>query len=295
MRFLYRNIQRRFAPFVYLLVVGSIVILLLVACMSGGQTSRVSSPGRKPTGSVTSTSLLTPAVLTVGSYTDYLPQEFVDGATQQVTGFDIDLINAIAQHMHLKVVIVRSDFNSLIDNLINKDYDVVISAVSITPELQKKVDFIPYLQGGEALLVAAGNPLHIQKIRDLCGQSVVTKAKTFEEQDLNEASNRCRDKGQPPIKIIVMQQYNDMVQQLLSRQAVAAYLDASVVDYLVMQHAAQLQKAGATIDATMEGIAVRKGNTALLNAIKNAFAVSKADGTYQALIKKWGLSSGALS
>src|SRR5579883_331479 len=240
MRFLDRNIQRRFAPFVYCLMVGSILMLLLAACMNGGQPPQASSPGRKPTGSVTSASLLTPAVLTVGSYTDYLPQEFVDGATQQVTGFDIDLINAIAQHMHLKVVIVRSDFNSLIDNLMNKDYDVVISAVSITPELQKKVDFVPYLQGGEALLVAAGNPLHIQKIRDLCGQSVVTKAKTFEEQDLNEASNRCKDKSQPPIHIIVMQQYNDIVQQLLSRQAVAAYLDASVVDYLVMQHSAQL-------------------------------------------------------
>ncbi len=54
-----------------------------------------------------------------------------------------------------------------LDDLIAKRFDVVISAVTITPERQKQVAFAPYFNAGESLLVQTGNPKHITGTDDL--------------------------------------------------------------------------------------------------------------------------------
>ena len=49
------------------------------------------------------------------------------------------------------------------------------------------------------------------------------------------------------------------------------------------------------MNAGLVGIAVRKGDTAMFNAVKNAFNKAKSDGTYKQLIQKWGLTNEAIS
>ncbi len=84
------------------------------------------------------TDLLTPGVLMVGSDTTYPPQEFIDTDNKQAMGFDIDLITQMADLMGLKVNVVSTDFTTIIDSLNNKRFDVVISAVTVNPDCQKK-------------------------------------------------------------------------------------------------------------------------------------------------------------
>ena len=79
------------------------------------------------------TNLITAGTLTVGSDTTYPPQEFLDTDDAiQYTGFDVDLITEMAARMGLKANIVKTDFTTIIDNLVNKRFDVVISAVTIS-------------------------------------------------------------------------------------------------------------------------------------------------------------------
>ena len=101
---------------------------------------------------------ITPGTLTVGSDTTYPPQEYIDTATNKATGFDVDLITAIAQRMGLKANVVTTKFPTIIDDLGNKRFDVVISALTINAARQQKVDFVPYFNAGESLLVQNGNP-----------------------------------------------------------------------------------------------------------------------------------------
>ena len=61
----------------------------------------------------------------------------------------------------------RSPREAIVDNLVGNRFDVVVSAVSITPELQKKVDFVPYFDAGESLLVQKGNPHNLKTVADL--------------------------------------------------------------------------------------------------------------------------------
>src|SRR5712692_10190946 len=157
---------------VRMLVVGVFLVLalLLAACGSSSSSGSAVPTSNPKTPTVTPPNdLITPGTLTVGSDTTYPPQEYIDTTTNKAAGFDIDLITAVAQRMGLQAKIVTTKFDTIIDDLVAKRFDVVMSAVSVTPDRQKKVDFVPYFNAGESLLVQMGNPKNIKSPSDLCG------------------------------------------------------------------------------------------------------------------------------
>lgn len=239
--------------------------------------------------------LITAGTLTVGSDTTYPPQEYIDPTTNQATGFDIDLIKAVAQRLGLKAKIVTTSFNTIIDSLSAKRFDVVISAVSITPQRLQKVDFVPYFNAGESLLVQSGNPMNIKCIANLCGQNVGVQNGTIEQSDLQTQSDACKKAGKPAINITALTNQTDVIQLLATNRVVATYQDSPVTDYYLKQHAGQFSVGGSVINAGAEGIVVRKGDTSMLDAMQAGFNALKTDGTYHSLIQKWGLTSEELT
>ncbi|GCE10716.1 hypothetical protein KTT_05750 [Tengunoibacter tsumagoiensis] len=231
-------------------------------------------------------------MITVGTYAQYPPQEFIDPKTNQPVGFDIDIMNALALRAHLKLHIVTSSFATLLDSLVNGQLDIVISAVSITPERQQKVHFLPYFHGGESLLVTKGNPDHINSLADLCGHTVGVKEASFEQSDLEVANTDCQNAGKPGIVITSVPKQHDVLQLILSNHVSATYQDAPITDYAIKQNSAKVERAGILVDDNLEGIALRKEANDLYYTLQHALEQMKADGSYHALIKKWGLTSG---
>lgn len=272
----------------------TVLMMLLAACGNNTTTGSTSTPVPTVNSSVPTvtapTDLITPGTLTVGSDTTYPPQEFVDTATGKATGFDIDLITAIADRMGLKVNIVKADFGTIIDSLTAKRYDVVISAVTINADRQKKVDFVPYFNAGESLLVPKGNPKNITTIEGACGLKIGVQNGTVEQDDSNAASAACTKAGKPAIAITALQNQTDVVQLLATGRVDATYQDSPVTDYYLSQNAGQLQVGGQVVNAAPEGIVVRKNDAPMLNAVTTAFAQLKTAGTYNALFTKWHLT-----
>src|SRR5258708_8655190 len=89
------------------LFLGAVVVLMMILTACGTTTTPATTSGPD---------LITPGTLTVGSDTTYPPQEFIDTATGKATGFDVDLITAIATKMGLKVKIVTTGFDTIIDS-----------------------------------------------------------------------------------------------------------------------------------------------------------------------------------
>jgi len=278
------------------LIVVVALALLLAACGSStaGTTPAPTANPATPTVAPPN-DLITPGTLTVGSDTTYPPQEYIDTATNKATGFDVDLITAIAQRMGLKADVVTTKFDTIIDDLGNKRFDVVISALTINAAREQKVDFVPYFNAGESLLVQNGNPKNIKQLSDLCGQSVGVQTGTVEQTDLQTASTACTHAGKSAITAVVLQDQTAVVQLLANNRVVATFQDSPVTDYYNKQHPGQFSVGGSIINAAPEGIAVRKGDTSMFNAIQTVFNQLKADGTYTAIINKWGLTSGAIS
>ena len=256
--------------------------LLIAACGSSSSSSSSST-------STAPTDLITPGTLTVGSDTTYPPQEFIDSTTGKATGFDIDLITAIAQRMGLKADIRSANFNTIIDDLSAKRYDVAISALTINNDRKQKVDLVPYFNAGESLLVQKGNPQHLQGVKDLCGKAVGVQDGTVEFDDLNAANKAtCQAK---PIQLTVLKDQTAVIQLLANKRVVATYQDSPVTDYYIKQNPGQFEIGGTIVNAAPEGIAVRKGDTSMSTAIQTAFNQVKADGTYDSLFTKWQLNA----
>ena len=273
------------------------VLLLLAACGGGSTTGSGSTPTANPaTPTVTPPNdLLTPGTLTVGSDTTYPPQEYIDTTTNKPAGFDIDLITAIAQRMGLQVHVVTTSFDTIIDSLVAKRFDVVISAVSVTPAREQKVDFVPYFNAGESLLVQNGNPDHITQLSDLCGQKVGVQNGTIEQSDMQTASTACTKAGKQAIQMTVLTNQTDVIQLLATNRVVATYQDSPVTDYYIKLNPGKFTVGGSVINAGPEGIVIRKGDTSMFNAVNTAFQQLRANGTYQSLINKWNLGDEELT
>ncbi len=270
--------QRLFTPtlFFSMLVV---VVMVLAGC--GGSSTPTSNP----------LNLINPGTLTVGSDTTYPPQEYVDTTTGKYVGFDIDLITAVAQKMGLKVNVVRADFATLVDSLVAKRFDVVISAVTINSDREKKVNFVPYFSAGESLLVPKGNPKNLTSIAAACGLRIGVQKGTVEQDDTTAADAACKKANKPGITMTALDNQTDVVQLLVTKRVDATYQDSPVTDYYLAQNSSQFQVGGSVVNAAPEGIAIAKSNTALQSAVQTAFNQVKSSGTYDKLFSQWHLSA----
>src|SRR6266581_915378 len=269
-----------------LLVVGVLTVLSLLLAACGG-----SSGGGGGATTPKGPDLLTSGVLTVGSDTTYPPQEYIDNTTHQAAGFDIDLITAVAQQMGLKAKIVTISFDTIFDALSAKRFDIVMSAVSVTDERKKKFDFVPYFNAGESLLVQKGNPLNLKTVDDLCGKKVGVQNGTIEQDDLNAASKKCTSAGKPAIQMTVLTDQTEVINLLANNRVVATYQDSPVTDYYIKLNPGRFDVGGSVVNAGLEGIVIRRGDTSMFNAVQTAFNKVKSDGTYHQLILKWGLTN----
>jgi polar amino acid transport system substrate-binding protein len=280
-----------------LVIAGLMIVLCLLLAACGNNTTTGSSPTPNPATPTVAppNDLITPGVLTVGSDTTFPPQESIDPTTNKAVGFDIDLITAVAQRMGLQAKIVTDKFAPIFDDLTAKRFDLVMSAVSVTPERQKKFDFIPYFSAGESLLVQKGNPHNIKSTADLCGLLVGVQNGTIEQSDLTTANKACLSKGKPAIKLTVLEDQTAVLQLMVNRRVDAIFQDSPVTDLYVKQNPGQFEVGGSVIGAGPEGIVIRKGDTSMFNAVQTAYNQLKADGTYHRIILKWGLISEELT
>ncbi len=122
----------------------TLVIAVLAACGTADKEKETSG-SEGSTGSKT---------LVVGTSADYAPFEYVDTATsEEIVGFDIDLIKTVGDKLGYDIQVQNMDFNSLITALQADKFDVVISGMTPTADRDKVVDFsVPYYETEQYLI-----------------------------------------------------------------------------------------------------------------------------------------------
>jgi polar amino acid transport system substrate-binding protein len=238
------------------------------------------------------TNLIRPGTITFLSDTTYPPQESIDPQTQQAVGFDIDIAQAIAAKMGLSATIQKTDSPQIVGALLAKKGDAIISALQITPDLERQVALVPYFRAGQAILVRKGNPAGITDLPDLCGRNVSIQVQSPEENTVDEANGGiCKGN---PIKKHVYPTDLQAVLILKQRGVDAALDDSPVAAYFVKQTPDQLELAGSPFKTTPEGIAVDPKNGELLKAIQKAMLAIYQDGSYRQILTKWNLVDGEI-
>jgi polar amino acid transport system substrate-binding protein len=276
--------MKRSIPIVLVLVTG-----LLAAC--GGSASPGASTGGAKVSPPPNGELLTDGTLSIGSDIEYPPQESYKLGTKIPEGFDVDLGNAIAAKMGLQADWINTTFDGIIPGLTAKHYDIIISAMTVTDERSKTVDFVPYFRAGESFVVTKNSTKHPTKIEDLCGLNVAVEKGTAEQDEatgLNATGAACASNQ---VKIQAFDVDTEALNQLKKGTVDVHFTDSPVAAYEVKKDS-NIKLSGGIIEIAPEGIAARKGDTAILNPVQQAFKALEDDGTYDSILKKWGLSDG---
>ncbi|MFT4068053.1 transporter substrate-binding domain-containing protein [Paraburkholderia sp.] len=221
-------------------------------------------------------------VLNVATDATFPPMEFVDKG--QRTGFDIDIMNALAKAMGKQIQWTDIDFKGLIPGLVAHRFDVAISGIYITPERAQVVDFTqPYFAGGLSALVKADSP--IKTLADLNGKKVTVQVGT-------KSVNFLRD-NYPQVQRVEVEKNQEMFDLVGIGRADAA-VTGKPAAYQFVRTRPGFRVLDKELTTEAYGIAVRKDEPQLRDQLNAALAKIKADGTYNAIVQKWfSASAGA--
>lgn len=219
-------------------------------------------------------------VLIIGTNANYKPFSYI-GMSFEPIGFEIDLINAIAQKVGFEYEIKDMNFDKIIPSIQDESIDIGLSSISITEERKTLVDFShPYFQTKTVYLKKASNG----KIKDkesLIGKKVSAQKETvFEEIASSIEGAQIEPFNTPDAGIMNLKQNK---------------IDVVILDLIVandyLSKNKDLVKFFEEGDGTEGfGMAFVKGkNEALIVKINKALDEIKADGTYDDLLTKYHL------
>jgi polar amino acid transport system substrate-binding protein len=233
--------------------------------------------------------------IVIGSSIDYPPFEFYaeDGTTLQ--GFEVELAEELEKQLGVEFDWQNASFDTLFTALRSGRYDIVYGATNDTLERQQSFDFVDYLQSSQAVVVAAGNPAGIQTEEDLCGKSMAIVRGGVQGQILEAQSATCEEQGLQPINILPFD--GNSGEQLAVKQGQA---DGMLENFPTAVTFAKESNGELELVPDLQlskrffGMVVPKDDTELRDALQQAWQAVMDDGSYDAVLEKWGLSDIAI-
>jgi len=219
-------------------------------------------------------------VINIGLEGTYPPFSFVD-ESGKLSGFEVELSEALAKELGVKAKIQPTKWDGILAALESKRLDAVVNQVTISEERKKKYDFSePYTVSGIQALVLTKKAaeLNIKSAADLGGKKVGVGLGTNYEQwvKANVPTADVRTYEDDPTKF---------------QELRVGRIDAILIDRLAALEYAKKAKdttaAGDAFSRQEAGIALRKGEPELLDAINKALDKLRADGTLAKLSEKY--------
>ena len=253
-------------------VVCIVILVFMTAC------------GSKEKKDTSALNLMKKGTLTVGVEIGYPP--FEDFANDGVTpvGYDIDFVKALGEKLGLEVVFINTAWDGIFQG-IGVNYDVVVSAVTITEERKQTMDFSdPYIDNYQAVVVRADSDKKIDKFLDLEGMALAVQKETTSDILISDYIST----GSLNCTLAQNEKVITCFTQLDNKEIDAAVVDSTVADGQVGKYPekykiAYLDKS----EPEQFGVAIKKGNTALQAAINKAIGELKSEGFFKDSVKYW--------
>jgi len=218
--------------------------------------------------------LIEEGVLTVGTDTPFPPFEI--GQPPNISGYDIDVMNAVAEELGLQAEYTDTGFGTIFRDTANGQFDTAAAASTITPGRENTVDFTdPYYEAQQALVVAEGSD--IASVEDLSGAIVGAQDGTTGETYANEETDAAEVRGFP--------EGPNAISALVTEQVDAVIIDQPVAVDAVEKQGVELVEEIPTNE--LYGFAVAPDNDALREAMNEALATIKEDGTLEELYAEY--------
>ena len=211
----------------------------------------------------------------MGTEGAYAPYNFIDDATGQVTGFEIELGNALCERAGLECTWVRNDWDSIIPNLVSSNYDTIMAGMNINEERQAVIAFTqPYTPATPSAYAALSADVDVE------GGVVAAQTNTIQAGYVAETGATLIEFPNP----------DQAVAAVRNGEADAILADRDFLAPIVEESGGELVWVeGMDQVALGEGIGMglRQSDTELLATFDAQITAMKEDGTLNELIVKW--------
>lgn len=247
--------------------------MVLAACGGDDASNGTDQTGSEGAGS--DLNLVEDGKFTTASSGLYKPFNYEEGGT--LTGFDIDISNALSEEMGLEPNPITTPWETIIQGLTSNRFDAIIGSMAITEDREKQVSFSdPYYYSGGVIFVRAGNT-DITSEADLEGAKIgVVGQSTYDT-----AAQQYTDD---------IQYYNSDVvalQDLTIEGRLDAVITADVVGFEAQNAGLEIEMVGDPLWIEQAAVAVNKDDEELLAAVNEALAAIIENGTYDDISEKW--------
>ncbi len=214
----------------------------------------------------------------------FKPFEFVEDGSDEIQGFDVDMMNAIAEDQGLKIEFVNMEFDSLIPALDSNQGDIICAGMNkLSGDRAKQADFgETYFESDLMLLVKSDS--------DLTGIDAVTSDMKLASQ-IGTTGGDYVQKLAKDGKIaegVVLNQWTDAYLQLQNGDVQGVVVDLPVGEAYLKANKDAAKFVGEKFGDHEEfAFAVKKGNTELLDKLNTGLDNIKKSGKYDELVKKW--------
>ncbi len=251
----------------------ALALLVATAIAGCGEESEDTGDGAAAGGQ--DLGLIEDGTLTVGTDTPFPPFEI--GQPPDITGYDIEVMNAVAEKLGLEPVYEDTSFDTIFRDTANGQFDIAAAASTITPAREKTVTFSdPYYEAQQALVVPEGSD--IASVDDLSGLIVGAQDATTGETYANEETDAGEVRGFP--------EGPDAIAALTTGQVEAVIIDQPVAqDAVDKQGGVEIAEEIPTNE--LYGFPMAPDNKALIEAVNGALSDIKDEGTLDELYDKY--------
>ena len=226
-----------------------------------------------------------------GSFPPYI----IAKSNTDIDGASEDFSQAISELLGLKIEhLTVSGLAAELSGVNSGRYDLSIGPVGDYPSRQGANDFIDYVQEFVVFAVKKGNPENITNLGETCGKRISVMAAGSAEKVIKQQSEVCIKDGKPAVNVLSFADQPTAILSVRSNRADAFFSSQAPLTYFVQQANGQLELAGIGQKNGFEDIyqgAVVAKNSPLGNILKSAFNELIANGTYEIIMKKWGLEN----
>jgi polar amino acid transport system substrate-binding protein len=221
-----------------------------------------------------------PPHIVIATDATWPPMEYVN-ESKQIVGFDIDLMDAAAKAGGFTVEFRNTAWDGIWAGLSTREYDAVMSSVTITEERKETMDFsVPYINAGQILVVPQATT-GVTTLKDLVGKAAGAQIGTTGSFEIEK------------VKGVELRTYDEIglaFEDMANGRIAAVVCDTPVAaDYALMNpsYSGKFKIVGQPFTDEFYGVAVDKGNTKVLDLVNKGLKAVLDTATYKQIEDKW--------
>jgi polar amino acid transport system substrate-binding protein len=230
--------------------------------------------------------------IVIATNPNYAPISFKDPATNALSGFDVELGEAIGKELGLKVEWQEIAFAQMLPSLQTGRVDMALAWMADNPRRRETVDFVNYAVTGAQFYTTEAFKNDIKAAEDLCGKSVGASRSTTWPADIEKwSAENCVAKGKAAVTPVGTEGSVDARTQLKTQRLQAAVHGSEVMAHFMKMEPNTYIPLGRPFTRALVGIPFAKTEEGaqLREAVRGAMTRLQSKGIYAQLLAKYGL------